>query len=78
MLSQSENSDFSPIQRIDLANEMEAISSELSDTIEEILPEEESSGQEIDLNELAKKVYELLKRETRLERERRGRTPHPW
>jgi hypothetical protein len=34
--------------------------------------EEEGSAQEVDLQALADKVYELLKEEARIERERRG------
>ena len=35
--------------------------------------ETEGAAQEVDLQALADKVYELLKKEARIERERRGR-----
>ena len=37
-----------------------------------------SASQEIDLKALAKKIYELLKKEARVERERLGPTRRTW
>lgn len=72
MASLQEDLNTFHVQRLDLG--------EAGDSLEELLPsiepgasaeEDESSAEEVDLKQLAQKVYALLKKELRIERERR-------
>ena len=57
---------------------MEAVEATIRETVGAVLPEGEAAGEEIDLKLLAKKVYELLKKDARITGERGGRPRQPW
>lgn len=55
-----------------IADEVEAV----TDTLDKAASDTPGSSSAIDLQALARKVYALLMKEARLERERRGRSIH--